>query len=416
MLISILRYIRGYLRIRIVGCSPERFLNLCSHHQIYLWGLEPCAHAYEMYISVKGFRKLKPIIKKTKTKVTILKRYGLPFFLHKYRKRKMFFLGTVICILLIYTMSLFIWNIHIDGNYSRTDETILAFLKKEKIIHGMKKSSVDCDRIVKDIRKEFDDIIWVSASVRGTRLMIQVKENSDTPPVDGENQNQIEARDVTAAKPGKIVSIITRNGVPKVQVGDDVNTGDILVSGRLEVLNDNKEVTAYQYRVSDSDIYAQTTNEYNCEMPLSYAKKNFSGKKKQLFFVKFGKYTFSLGGLNNHYKESEQTTNETQLKIGEHFYLPISYGKKVVRQYTSKKVVYSKKEIQEKLTTEFEAYCNELKEQNVQIVEENVKIEKSKENAIAKGTLTLIEPIGIYQKTEIVELPTIENNGRMDED
>lgn len=80
MLVSLIRYIRGYLRIRIIGYSPERFLNLCSHHQIYLWGLESCGHDYEMYISVRGFRKLKPIIKKTKTRVVIQKRYGLPFF------------------------------------------------------------------------------------------------------------------------------------------------------------------------------------------------------------------------------------------------------------------------------------------------------------------------------------------------
>ena len=30
----------------------------------------------------------------------------------------------------------------------------------------MPKSDVDCARIVKDIRKEYDDIIWVSASIK----------------------------------------------------------------------------------------------------------------------------------------------------------------------------------------------------------------------------------------------------------
>ena len=35
-------------------------------------------------------------VKKTKTKVTIEERFGLPFFFHKYRKRKMFFCGAVL--------------------------------------------------------------------------------------------------------------------------------------------------------------------------------------------------------------------------------------------------------------------------------------------------------------------------------
>ena len=85
MLLSIIRYIKGYLCIKIIGYSPERFLNLCRHHHIYLWGLTPHMHDYEMFISISGFRKLKPILKKTKTKVVILNRYGLPFFLHKNR-------------------------------------------------------------------------------------------------------------------------------------------------------------------------------------------------------------------------------------------------------------------------------------------------------------------------------------------
>ena len=57
MLLSIIRYIKGYLRIKIIGYSPERFLNLCRHHHIYLWGLTPRMHDYEMFISISGFEE-----------------------------------------------------------------------------------------------------------------------------------------------------------------------------------------------------------------------------------------------------------------------------------------------------------------------------------------------------------------------
>ena len=77
-------------------------------------------------------------------------------------------------------MSCIIWNIHIEGNFTRTDETILEYLETQGVIHGMRKSKLDCAKIVQDIRKEFHDIIWVSASIEGTRLLIQVKENTDT--------------------------------------------------------------------------------------------------------------------------------------------------------------------------------------------------------------------------------------------
>ena len=239
MLNTIIRYIQGYLLIQVTGYSPERFLNLCSRKQIYLWGLEPKENSYEMFITIRGFRKLKPILKKTRTKVTILNRLGLPFFFHRYRKRKVFFFGILFCLTFIYVMSLFVWNIHIEGNFTRTDEVILEFLESKHIKHGMLKKKVNCERIVKDIRKEFDDIVWVSAYVTGTRLMIQVKENTDTFPMEAAKEEP--PNDIVADKDGRITSIVTRNGVPCVKPGDEVKKGDILVSGKVEVKNDAGE-------------------------------------------------------------------------------------------------------------------------------------------------------------------------------
>ena len=129
MLLKIIRYIKGYIRIRITGYSTERFLNACSHKGIILWGLAPSGRSYEMNISIGGFRRLKPIIRKTGTKVSIVEKSGLPFFLHKYRKRKLFFAGALTAVSLVFLMSKYIWNIDITGNLSYTDETLMRFLE-----------------------------------------------------------------------------------------------------------------------------------------------------------------------------------------------------------------------------------------------------------------------------------------------
>ena len=85
----ILRFLRGYVKIRIKGYSPERFLNLCSHHQIDIWGLQPCKNSYEMYVKLKDFRKIRPIVRKTRTKVILVERFGMPFFNHKVSEQNM---------------------------------------------------------------------------------------------------------------------------------------------------------------------------------------------------------------------------------------------------------------------------------------------------------------------------------------
>ncbi len=171
--------LKGYLLILLKGYSPERFLNICSVHQIELWNVNHTKEGYECNISVADFKRLKPIVRKTRTKLIIRKRYGFPFFLYKYRKRKAFFLGVISAFLAVYVLSLFIWDIHIEGNYSYTEQVLLDYLSSEQIVHGMKISEVDCEQIEKLLRSQYSDIIWVSASVSGTRLIIQIEENFD---------------------------------------------------------------------------------------------------------------------------------------------------------------------------------------------------------------------------------------------
>lgn len=401
LLLSLIRYIKGYLRISIIGYSPERFLNLCSHHHIYIWGLKPSGDCYEMYMSVAGFRKLKPIIKKTKTKVVILKRYGLPFFLHKYRKRKVFFAGAAGSVFAIYLMSCIIWNIHIEGNFTRTDETILEYLETQGVKHGMRKSKLDCAQIVRDIRKEFPDIIWVSASIEGTRLLIQVKENTDTMKEQEVNKGD-PGTDLIASQDGKVVKIVTRNGMPKVKEGDQVKKGDVLVSGRVEILNDAKEVTEYQYQSADADVYIQSSFPYENHISHIYEKKDYTDRKRTCFFVRMGDYILETGLLSKAYKNADIFMVENWCKLGEHFYLPFSYGVKTCKEYEWKKEKRSKEEIQFILTKEFQRFCKDLEKKGVEIVGKDVKIYNENQSASAKGKITLIQKAEERRNTELI--------------
>lgn len=420
MIIKIIRYLNGYLRIRITGYSPERFLNLCSHHHICLWGLKPCGHAYEMYITLNGFRKLKPILRKTKMKVSVRQRIGLPFFLHRYRKRKIFFAGALLCLILIYGMSLCIWNIHIDGNYSRTVPTLLEFLESRNVRHGMPKKDVDCSRIVKDIRAEYDDIIWVSASIQGTRLIIRIKENMDTMPEEQEESNANPSTepdtgtsadhlsppeaptDLVADIDGTVTKIITRKGVPQVEPGSQVKKGDLLVSGQVPVLNDSKEIVNYQYHIADADIFIRTEIPYENKLPLIYQKKNYTGKKRYFPYLTFGNFHMKTTFPKNTFKNYDIFRNEYQLKLGENFYLPVSFGLETAKSYTFSRENYTKEEIQTILSADFERFCADLKKKGVQILENNVRIYKDNGYAVARGRLIVITPTGETVKPELI--------------
>ena len=406
MIRSFIRWLRGYVRLCVAGYSPERFLNMCCYHQLYIWGLEPTGNGYEMYMSVSDFRKLKPLVRKTHTRVILTGRYGFPFFLARYRKRKLFFAGLFVCAGLLWGYSLFIWDIHFEGNERYPDTTLAEFLESEGVAPAMLRSRVDCPGIVKAIRKEYNDIVWVSASIDGSRLKIQIKENEDTFPEkdasvvpDGGEEKPV---DLIASADGVVTKIVTRSGVPQVHVGDTVKKGDILVLGRVEVVNDSQEVVSYQYHRSDADVFADTQMEYTDTLPLTYQEKVYDGKKKYQPFIRLADWTVSVGSIKNKYEHSERVTEETQIRLGENFYLPLFYGMKSVKSYSLVERTYSEEEARCLLSLDFKRFCEDLEEKGVQIRENNVKIHLYEDSASASGTVYLNERITEEADTEIL--------------
>ena len=212
-----MRYLRGYVKIQIQGYSPERFLNLCSYHHILIWGLAYEDHCYELCMSVRDFKRIRPFAKKTHTKVRVKEKYGFPFSLYNNRKRKLFFAGFIICIFLLQIYSMFIWDIHFTGNETRTDEALSSFLREKGVFAGMLKKEADCRKIVKEIRTQYDDVVWVSASLDGSRLKIQIKENEDSFEKEEKKKDE-NAVDLVASSDGVITKIVTRTGTPQVHV------------------------------------------------------------------------------------------------------------------------------------------------------------------------------------------------------
>lgn len=70
----------GYVRLRLHGYSPERFLNLCNARGLEVWGLICNRDGdYEFFMTVEGYRRVKPLVRKAQVRLHITGRYGLPF-------------------------------------------------------------------------------------------------------------------------------------------------------------------------------------------------------------------------------------------------------------------------------------------------------------------------------------------------
>ena len=387
-----IQYIRGYVTIRVWGYSVERFLNLCGNHNILVWNIVDHGEYNTMNISVKGYFALKPILKKTGTRASVLKRYGLPFFMSKMQSRKIFVAGFLCCMVFWILMSRFIWNIRIEGNYAITEDVLLDYLEDHDIRVSMKKSGLDIPELERDLREDFNVITWTSAQLKGTTLLISIKEN-EMPDYDRMSQSSREEAgfDLIASRDGTVSYIITRSGVPQAAVGDAVKKGAVLVSGAVPVYNDDATVRKYQFVESDADIRIRYDESISVKRDILYEEKQYSGRQKKMLVlgIKDREWDLKWGAIDyDHYDISGE---KKQIKLLDHLYLPIYYGEKTVQEYEMIRCEHSEDEMNEIMQQEWNKIISTLEEKGVQIIEKNVTIKKNETNWVLNAGMQLEE-------------------------
>ncbi|MCI5872261.1 MAG: sporulation protein YqfD [Clostridiales bacterium] len=414
MLLSLMKYAKGYVYVRITGYAPERFLNLCGNRDILIWNLLPCEDGYEFCISVAGFRQLKPILKKTRTKVRILRRVGAPFLTFRYRKRKLFGVGLLFFGMLLYYLSGFIWNIEINGNSYLSNEVILDFLKDEACTFGTKKSDINCQVLEEALRSRYSEVIWTSIKIYGTKMTVDIQENL-LPEEQYEKQDDA-VYDIVAAKDGVVTEIITRSGTPLVTAGTEVKKGDLLVSGCVEIKNDADEVVEYLYHSSDADIVGKVVYPYHDVIKKEYIATTPTEKSCKDYTLLIGEITFKNPFFHNPYEEYRMTTDTYQVHVTDNFYLPIWVTRYNYQEVKKQQKSHSEKEIRQIASKNLMNYLQDLEEKGIQIIGKNVIIKRTDKGYLASGTIEVYESIVSYQPTEIRNITSEERQNADESD
>lgn len=406
-MIALLKYLRGYVRIKVWGTSPERFMNLCSNKDILLWDITKDRDAYYMCIHLESFYRLRGIVRKTGTKVAILKRYGLPFLLPELFRRKIFMFGLSFSILFWIISSFFVWDIELEGNYSITDDLFYSFLDEQYVVIGMKKNSLDIENLEKEIRKAFTQITWTSAKLDGTKLIISVKENDA--PILEEEISATTGKDLVAEYNGTIVSMIVRKGVPQVAIGDVVEKGAILVEGKIPILNDDGTVREYQYVQSDADIIMEYQQVIQLKQEVDYIKKEYTGRTKKKYFLRVGEKEWKIPE-EQPYLLYDSVIKLSRPLIFQKLSVPIYFGSYTHREYQKIEGKYTDKEMQILLEEKQNAILATLHEKGVQIIQKNVKIDTNSDMWILTGDYLMQGPTSLAMDTVVEVIPEVANS------
>ena len=282
----LLRLIFGYVRIEVEGYYIERFINICQNKKILIWNLKR-EKGVKLYlnIGIKDFKKLKNIARKTNCKIKISKKKGIPFILHRYKKRKIFAIFLIIIAFAIYTSSKYVWNIEVQVEDDLQIEQIEEDLADLGLRKGVLKSKIETDKLINELRLKRNDISWIGIDLKGTNVIVKAVKADEKPDL----LDNSDYCNIVAKKSGIITKIIAQNGTAVVNVEDEVNEGDILIAGYME-----GKYTDKRYVHSLGVVQAKIKYSKSERIYLNQEKLRDTGDEEKKFQIKFNNFQINF--------------------------------------------------------------------------------------------------------------------------
>lgn len=389
LLLGLWNYLRGYVIIIVEGYFVEKFLNICTHRQILLWDVRvQKEQLVTMKLSIKGFKLIRPIARKTRCKVRLLKKIGLPFIFNRYRRRKAFYAGAIIFGVLIYAMTSFIWSVEITGNKKLQISQLENALAQNGIRTGILKYRINTDSAVTDMMLDMKDISWISIVVRGTKVKVDLRERIDVPVIVPKNI----PCDIVALKDGFIKQVIATEGVEAVGEGDTVKKGQVLISGKIPLKD-----TENKFRMVHAmgTVAARTWYEEQVPVKLTEVERLRTGKVIKDYALILFSWKMDILHRKNKFQNYASVEEKKRLSIGEDLVFPIEWV--TVSFYEEQLVTATISEENAKSAAVENAYKKVMEQlpEGAKVVNESVKfVQDEDKGLIAKATLECVEDIG----------------------
>lgn len=280
--------------------------------------------AMSMKISIKGFKMLRPIAKKTGCRVRILRKRGIPFVLHRYKRRKTFIAGAVLFVFLFYFMTSFVWTVEVTGNNKLATQIILDKVSAVGVKPGVLKYRVNPHDVSNNLMLDIKELSWVSVVIKGTKVKIEVAEAISKPKLVPKDS----PCDIVAIKDGVIKSIFVKAGLEGVKAGDTVEKGQVLINGTVPIKNQEDSPRVLH---ALGDVMARTWYDGRQKVETNVVEKIRTGETKDnISLVLFSK-KIDLFHKKVPFGEYDKVNIEKSLSIGEDLVLP--FGMVIERYY-----------------------------------------------------------------------------------
>ena len=369
-------------------------MNMAAFRGIYLWDVTREGAAMTMKAAGSSLDILQACAEKTGCSMEVLGRGGLPVFFRRFRRRQVWTAGLLCFAAGLYLLSSFIWTVRVEGNERLTEEELLSDCGEMGLKPGVWKRRVDTEAITNGLLLRFSDISWVSVGVEGTDVTIKLAETIEK----AERIDRETPCDIVAAQDGVIVQITAERGTPKVQAGDVVKKGDILISSELIIgLEGEEQHTAYT--AAEGTITARIWQKLTEEMPLRYKEVVYNGVEKENHSLLFGERELDILHPDSGMEWERTMLAERPLALGD-FTLPLRFRKEIWKECEILEKTRTMEETKSILEENLRKKTENLLSDYGKIEDIKIRFEEYADGVRGEAEVTLLERIEEKQETE----------------
>lgn len=386
LLLRFLRFVFGYVGFTAQGGFPERFINLCRHNKIILWELKSRNGVISACVDREGYKKIRPVARKSGMRVRIRRKYGLPFFLARHSRRVGVLIGACLCAAVLLILSTRIWSIDVIGNVRVPAETVLGVFEELGVRRGVAGSRINISATEIEALRRLPELSWLNINISGSAALIEVRETVKSPEL-AENG---EPTDIVAARDGQIVILRPFNGTQEQKIGNPVLKGDLLISG----IEQNKDLTVSFCKASGY-VVARTNREITAAQSAKFTAKKAVSQNKS-YVLDFLFFSIPLG------RQVEDAYSEKSELFINGVTLPVGLTERTQTVYEETEITLS--QAQTRLLAHLRFFKSSSEDFRYLQVEQSEITANEKNGCTVSGKFTCLENIGLERPMQIEEI------------
>ncbi|MDR3270029.1 MAG: sporulation protein YqfD [Peptococcaceae bacterium] len=211
-------------RIYVVGRgkNPAAFLNEILRDGIELFNTQRSETGIKAQVGLTDFRRMRRAARVSHTRIRVVSRYGWPFILARWWRRKGLLAGLFLIAGTILLLSQMILLVSVSGNKNISAQHILDQAAQGGLKAWVWQRDVDLNEVADDLKNEMPDAAWIGIQRQGVRVVIRIVEKVRP-------QIPAAAGDLVAVKDGLIQDIMVIQGVLLVHEGETIQKGRTLI-------------------------------------------------------------------------------------------------------------------------------------------------------------------------------------------